>query len=113
MSNRLSLLWDALWWLVPFSFVGAAFGDAIRKDVLTNRQRVIVGGFAIFMCPAMAWAGMREFGLADYYGILIAGFGPTVTYDVVVLVAALLRWLRENQGKVWDFVVGLVPWRKS
>lgn len=112
MSNRLSLLWDALWWLAPFSLVGAVFGDAIRKDALTKRQRVITGAFSIMVSGVMAWTGMRELGLADYYGILIALLGPTITYDVVVLVAALLRYLRENPDKIRETLAGFLPWRK-
>jgi len=38
MVNKLNALLDSLAWAVPFSVVGAVFGDAIHKDALTPRQ---------------------------------------------------------------------------
>lgn len=44
---------DALLVFVPFSLVGAIFGDAIRRDVLTRRQRGIAGLFTCTLSTAM------------------------------------------------------------
>lgn len=38
--GKLQALVDSLAWAVPFSLIGAIFGDAIRKDALTPRQRM-------------------------------------------------------------------------
>lgn len=36
--SKFQALVDSLAWAVPFSIIGAVFGDAIRKDALTPRQ---------------------------------------------------------------------------
>jgi hypothetical protein len=120
MSNRLTILWDALWWLVPFSLVGALFGDAIRKDVMTARQRVIVGAFCLMYGPLMGAVCIREWGWSEFSALAVAAVAPTIAYDVIGLVVAFLRQGRDDpRGWVTllkDMVVAalnaLLPWRK-
>lgn len=112
MPDRFTALWDALFWLIPFSFVGALFGDAIRKDVLNRRQRVAVGLFCMMLGPVLGATAIREWNWSDFAALSIAAVVPTVTYDVIGLVAALLRYVRENPDKIREMLASLLPWRK-
>jgi hypothetical protein len=38
--NKFNTIIDSLQWAAPFSLLGAVFGDTIRKEVLTPRQRL-------------------------------------------------------------------------
>lgn len=117
MNERISALVDALWFLIPFSFVGAFFGDSFRSDVLTSRQRVSAGLFALFVGPAAGLLVTREWGWHDVTGFAIAAVVPTLSYDLIVLVAALLSQLRTDPlgglRKVWDAIAAILLGRKS
>ncbi|WP_299109781.1 hypothetical protein [uncultured Bradyrhizobium sp.] len=117
MNERIGALVDALWFLIPFSFVGAFFGDSFRRDVLTSRQRVSAGLFALFIGPAAGLLVTREWGWHDVTGFAIAAVVPTLSYDLIVLVAALLSQLRTDPlgglRKVWDAIAAILPGRKS
>lgn len=112
MNDKLTALWDALWWLVPFSFVGAIFGDAIRKDVLTRRQRVAVGAFCLMLGPIAGAVAIREWGWTDFAALGVAAVSPTVAYDAIGLVAAVLRYAKDNPDKLREILTGLWPWKK-
>lgn len=117
MKERIDALVDALWFLIPFSFVGAFFGDSFRRDVLTSRQRVAAGLFALFVGPAAGLLVTREWGWQDVTGLAIAAVVPTLSYDLIVLVAALLSQIRADPlgglRKVWDALAAILPGRKS
>lgn len=117
MTDRLSAFLDALWFLVPFSFVGAFFGDSFRKDVLSPRQRVAAGLFALFIGPVAGMMVTREWGWHEVTGYAIAAVIPTLSYDAIVLVAALLSQIRQDPlggiRKIWDAIVAAFPGRKS
>lgn len=112
MNDRLTALWDALWWLVPFSFVGAIFGDAIRKDVLTRRQRVAVGVFCLMLGPLAGAVTIKEWGWSEFAALGIAAVAPTVAYDVIGLAAAILHYARDNPDKLREMLSSLWPWKK-
>lgn len=48
-------------WLVPPSLLGAFFGDAFRKDLLTPRQRLAAFGLAVAISPLAGMAAGKEF----------------------------------------------------
>ena len=50
---------------VPFSLLGAIFGDSIRKDALTRPQRISAGLFSLVVGPVAGLVVMREFGWLD------------------------------------------------
>lgn len=89
--NKLNTLIDSLQWAVPFSLLGAVFGDTIRKDVLTPRQRLVVGLFSFVMGPLCGAAAFREFGTGEFTSYVIAAIAPTFIYDVIGLVAAVIQ----------------------
>lgn len=97
--------------LLPPSLLGALFGDTMRKDVLSLRQRGVA--FAVMaVLGIVSGASMSRAWGWDYYGacgitILISSLGT----DLVGLIAGLLRWGRENPEKVKDLLAGLIPWR--
>ena len=72
MPERLEALWNALWWLVPFSLVGAIFGDAIRRDAMTRRQRVAVGAFCLMLGPLMGAVAIREWQWSEFSALAVA-----------------------------------------
>ena len=111
---------DALLVFVPFSLVGAVFGDAIRKDVLTRRQRGIAGLFCIVLGPVCGRVVISEWGWSDWTGLAVAAIVPTLAYDIVGLWAAVIRQAKEDP-RGWlvllkDALVAalqaLLPWRK-
>lgn len=112
MPDRFTALWDALWWLVPFSLVGALFGDTIRKDVLTRHQRIAAGAFGLMVGPLLGALTIKEWGWSEFAALGIAAVAPTITYDVIGLAAAMLRYVKENPDKLRETLTGLWPWRK-
>lgn len=120
MPERLETLWNALWWLVPFSLIGAIFGDAIRKDVLTRRQRTAAGLFCLLLGPLMGAVAMREWEWSDFSALAVAAVVPTLAYDAVGLIAALLRtgkedprgWVTLLKDTLASLLAALLPWRK-
>ena len=111
-ASKLQALVDSLAWAVPFSVIGALFGDAIRKDVLTPRQRFAVGLFSFVMGPLMGAAANREFGLGEFTSYVVAAFAPTVIYDVVGLAAAVLRSAKDDPRGWIGALKDIFPWSK-
>lgn len=95
--------------LVPFSIAGAVFGDSIRKDVLTKRQRVAAGLFSLCMGPVGALVVTRDLGWSEYAGWGVAAIVPTLAYDAVGMLTAALRYVKDNPGALKD----LWPWGKK
>ena len=112
MVNKLNALLDSLAWAVPFSIIGAVFGDAIRKDALTHRQRIAVGLFSFVMGPLSGAAANREFGLGEFTSYAIAAVAPTVVYDLVGLVASVLKSAKDDPRGWLGAVKELFPWGK-
>lgn len=116
MSDRITAFLDTLWFLVPFSFVGAFFGDSFRRDALTPVQRVSAGLFALLIGPVAGLMVTREFGWHEVTGYAIAAVVPTLSYDAIVLVAALLSQIRQDPlgglRKLWDALMAAFPGRK-
>jgi hypothetical protein len=113
MINKINSLIDSLAWAVPFSIVGAVFGDAIRKDALSPRQRVSVGVFSFVLGPLCGAAANREFGIGEFTSYVIASIAPTVVYDFVGLVAALLRAAKDDPRGLAEIVRDLFPWGRK
>ena len=111
--TKLQALWDSLAWAAPFSFVGAFFGDAIRKDALSPRQRVAVGLLSFVMGPLMGAAANREFGLGEFTSYVIAAIAPTFVYDCIGLIATILRIAKEDPRGVAEFIKDFLPWGKK
>ena len=110
--NKLNAILDSLAWAVPFSIIGAVFGDAIRKDALTPRQRIAVGLFSFVMGPLSGAAANREFGLGEFTSYAIAAVAPTVVYDLVGLVASVLKSAKDDPRGWLGAVKELFPWGK-
>ena len=110
--NKLQALLDSLAWAVPFSVVGAVFGDAIRKDALTPRQRIAVGLFSFVMGPLSGAAANREFGLGEFTSYAIAAVAPTVVYDLIGLFASVLRSAKEDPRGWFASIKDMIPWGK-
>lgn len=111
--NKLNALIDSLAWAVPFSIIGAIFGDAIRKDALTPRQRVSVGLFSFVMGPLCGAAANREFGLGEFTSYAVAAIAPTVIYDAVGLLAAILRAAKDDPRGAIGALKDLFPWGRK
>lgn len=115
MSERRNLwfVMDALLVFVPFSLVGAIFGDAIRKDVLTRRQRGVAGLFCIVLGPVCGRIVISEWGWSDWSGLAVAAIVPTLAYDIVGLVAAVLRGAKEDPRGWITLIKELFPWGRK
>lgn len=122
MSDRRDLwaIAEALLIFVPFSLVGAIFGDTIRKDVLTRRQRMAAAAFSWTMGPVLGAMTVNDLGWSIYAGLAIAAVVPTVTYDVIALVKAFLRQMQDDP-RSWVAILkdtlvsalsAFLPWRK-
>jgi hypothetical protein len=113
MINKINSLLDSLAWAVPFSVVGAVFGDAIRKDALSPRQRVAVGMLCFVVGPLSGAAANREFGLGEFTSYVIASFAPTVAYDFIGMVVALLRAAKDDPRGAFGALRDLFPWGRK
>ena len=122
MNDRRDLwaIAEALLIFAPFSLVGAFFGDSIRKDVLTRRQRMAASAFSWVMGPVLGGVTVNDLGWSIYTGFAVAAAAPTVTYDVIALVRAFLLQAKDDP-RSWivilkDLLVAalaaLLPWRK-
>lgn len=122
MNDRRDLwaIAEALLIYAPFSLVGAIFGDTIRKDILTRRQRMAAAAFAWTMGPVLGAATVNDLGWSLFAGLAIAALVPTVTYDAIALIKAFLRW-GQDDPRSWvtifkDTLVAalsaFLPWRK-
>jgi len=115
MSERRDLWFvvDALLVFIPFSLVGAVFGDAIRRDVLTRRQRGIAGLFCIVLGPVCGRIVISEWGWSDWSGLAVAAIIPTVAYDVVGLIAAVLRGAKDDPRGWLTLIKEMFPWGRK
>lgn len=111
--NKFNAIIDSLAWAVPFSLIGAVFGDAIRKDALTPRQRVAVGLFSFMMGPLFGAIANREFGLGEFTSYAISAVAPTFVYDVVGLFASVIRIAKDDPRGVAEYVKDFLPWVKK
>lgn len=111
--NKLNAILDSLAWAVPFSLVGAVFGDAIRKDALTPRQRIAVGMFSFMMGPLFGAMANREFHIGEFTSYVIAAIAPTFVYDAVGLVASVIRAAKDDPRDTIAFLRDLLPWGKK
>ncbi|WP_422036529.1 hypothetical protein [Reyranella sp.] len=122
MNDRRDLwaIVESLLIFAPFSLVGAFFGDAIRKDVLTPRQRAAASLFSWIMGPVLGLVTVTDLGWSLVTGFAVAAAAPTVTYDVIALVKAFLRQMQDDP-RSWIAIVrdtlvaalsALLPWRK-
>lgn len=122
MNDRRDLwaIAEALLVYAPFSLIGAVFGDTIRKDVLTVRQRVAATLFSWTLGPVLGHVTVNDLGWSLFAGLAVAAVTPTVTYDVIALVRALLLQAKDDP-RSWitilkDLLVAalsaLLPWRK-
>lgn len=122
MSERRDLwfIMDALLVFVPFSLVGAVFGDAIRKDVLTRRQRGVAALFCLVLGPVCGRVVISEWGWSDWTGLAVSAIVPTLAYDIVGLFTAVIRqakedprgWLVLLKDTAISALQALLPWRK-
>jgi hypothetical protein len=112
MSERRDLWFiaDALLVFVPFSLVGAVFGDAIRRDVLTRRQRGIAGLFCLILGPVCGRVVISEWSWSDWSGLAVAAIVPTLAYDIVGLAAAVLRGAKEDPRGWITLIKEMFPW---
>jgi hypothetical protein len=112
MSERRDLWFiaDALLVFIPFSLVGAVFGDAIRRDVLTRRQRGIAGLFCLVLGPVCGRVVISEWQWSDWSGLAVAAIIPTVAYDIVGLVAAVLRGAKDDPRGGLALINEMFPW---
>jgi hypothetical protein len=122
MNDRRDLwaIAEALLIYAPFSLIGAIFGDTIRKDVLTPRQRMAAAMFSWTMGPVLGLVTVNDLGWSLFTGLAVAAAAPTVTYDVIALVKALLRQVQDDP-RSWVTILkdlfvaalsALLPWRK-
>lgn len=111
--NKLNTLIDSLQWAVPFSLLGAVFGDAIRKEVLTPRQRLVVGLFSFVMGPLCGAAANREFGAGEFTSYVIAAVAPTFVFDVIGLVAAVIHSAEKDPRGWVGAIASLFPWGRK
>ena len=52
---------------------------------------------------------IRQFGWLDVTALGVAAVAPTLAYDCIGAAAAIIRWLRENPGKLAD----MWPWGRK
>lgn len=116
MIDTLGRWLDALAPFMPFSLVGALFGDAFRKDILTRRQRVAAGLAMLFLGPAMGMSVAREFGLSEYTGAVVSVLFAALGTDLIGVLVALIRQFKDDPSgmlsKLRDLVMSLLPWRR-
>lgn len=98
---------------IPLSLVGAIFGDAVRKDVLTRRQRLAIMLMSFVMGPICGAIANRELGVGEFTSYAIAAVAPTVTYDIVGLVAAIIRAAKDDPKDAIEFIKSLLPWGRK
>jgi len=104
---------DALLVFIPFSLVGAVFGDAIRRDVLTRRQRGIAGLFCLVLGPVCGRVVISEWNWSDWSGLAVAAIMPTVAYDIVGLFTAVLQKAKEDPRGWITLIKELFPWGRK
>ncbi|WP_439611518.1 hypothetical protein [Reyranella sp.] len=109
-------------WLLPPSLLGAIFGDAFRKDMLTPKQRLAAFALAVMLSPLAGMAAGKEWGWHPYTCGVITILAGALGFDVLALVFAVVREFRSDPwgatGKTADSIkrladalLSFVPWR--
>ncbi|KAF0097808.1 MAG: hypothetical protein FD144_4757 [Rhodospirillaceae bacterium] len=109
-------------WLVPPSMLGAFFGDAFRKDLLTPRQRLAAFALAVAISPLAGMAAGKEWGWHPWTCSVIATLAAVLGTDMIALVVMVMREFRSDPWgtagktaeaikKLADAVLSFVPWR--
>jgi len=115
--ERLGVIADVLVPFLPPAIIGTFFGDALRKDVLTPRQRA-VAFLAMAVFGALAGVSVaREYSLSEYTGAAFAVIISAIGTDLFGLAVAVIRQFRDNPlefaTKIKDFVLSFLPSRKQ
>ncbi|NQW53546.1 MAG: hypothetical protein HQ465_20135 [Rhodospirillales bacterium] len=111
-------------WLVPPSLLGAFFGDAFRKDLLTPRQRLAAFGLAVAISPLAGMAAGKEWGWHPYTCGVITTLAAVLGTDLIALAVTLVREFRGDPWgsagksadaikKLADALLSFVPWRSK
>ena len=114
--NKLQATLDAFISLaltIPLSFIGTFFGDAIRKEVLTARQRFAVMLLSFVMGPICGAIANRELGFGEFTSYAIAAIAPTITYDLIGFVAAIIQAAKNDPKDTIEFLKVLWPWGRK
>ncbi|WP_289294534.1 hypothetical protein [uncultured Reyranella sp.] len=109
-------------WLLPPSLLGALFGDAFRKDLLTPRQRLAAFALTVMLSPLAGMAAGKEWGWHPYTCGVITTLAAALGVDLIALAVAVVREFRTDpwaaSGKtadaikrIADALLSFVPWR--
>lgn len=109
-------------WLLPPSLLGALFGDAFRKDLLTPRQRLAAFGVTVAISPLAGLAAWKEWGWHPYTCGVITTLAAALAVDLIALLVAVVREFRSDPwvaaGKTADAIkrladalLSFMPWR--
>lgn len=109
-------------WLIPPSLLGAFFGDAFRKDLLTPRQRFAAFALSVAISPLAGMAAGKEWGWHPYTCGVITILAAVLGTDMIALVVTVVRefrgdpWGTANKTadaikKIADALLSFVPWR--
>ena len=85
-------------WLVPPSILGAFFGDAFRRDLLTPRQRLAAFALSVAISPLAGMAAGKEWGWHPYTCGVITILAAVLGTDMIALVVSVVR---EFRGDPW------------
>lgn len=109
-------------WLIPPSLLGAFFGDAFRKDVLTPRQRFAAFALSVAISPLAGMAAFKEWGWHLYTCGVLSILAAALATDLIALAVTLVREFRGDPWgsagktadaikKLADALLSFVPWR--
>jgi uncharacterized membrane protein YoaK (UPF0700 family) len=114
--NKLQATLDAFISLaltIPLSFIGTFFGDAIRKEILTPRQRFAVMLLSFVMGPICGAIANRELGFGEFTSYAIAAIAPTLTYDIIGFVVAIIQAAKNDPDDMVEFFKSIFPWGRK
>ncbi len=83
-------------WLVPPSILGAFFGDAFRRDLLTPRQRFAAFVLSVAISPLAGMAAGKEWGWHPYTCGVITILAAVLGTDMIALVVSVVREFRSD-----------------
>lgn len=83
-------------WLVPPSILGAFFGDAFRRDLLTPRQRFAAFTLSVAISPLAGMAAGKEWGWHAYTCGVITILAAVLATDMIALVVSVVREFRAD-----------------
>ena len=109
-------------WLIPPSILGAFFGDAFRRDLLTPRQRFAAFFLSVAISPLAGMAAGKEWGWHPYTCGVITILAAVLGTDMIALVVSVVREFRgdpwgttnktaEAIKKIADALLSFMPWR--